>query len=336
MFFVIFARCAVKDTMFTNKFLFPVRYTRLKMNRIDRLFSILLTLQHKRRIRALDLARQFEVSKRTIYRDMSALNQMGIPIAALPGEGFELVEGYYLPPLMFTESEAIALLLGSRLLAQQAAGSLTQSADSALSKLTIALPEQVRARSEALTNIISFITPDSKFDLDDPKLLLIQRAIQEKRVLHLQYRGYQKEDVSERKVEPHQLFYADGLWYLEAYCRLRKGMRDFRFSRMEQVTLLDETFHRKHKRKAQIQTTLMIKIRFAAKAVRWVREQQHYGYQHDESESPQGTVMVYHVNQESEIIPWILGWGTSAEVLSPKELRQSLRETALNLANLLT
>ena len=75
------------------------------MNRIDRLLAILLTLQHKRRVRAQDLSQQFEVSKRTIYRDMSALNQMGIPIAALPGEGFELVEGYYIPPLMFTRDE---------------------------------------------------------------------------------------------------------------------------------------------------------------------------------------------------------------------------------------
>lgn len=306
------------------------------MNRIDRLFSILLTLQHKRRIRAVDLARQFEVSKRTIYRDMSALNQMGIPIAALPGEGFELVEGYYLPPLMFTENEAIALLLGSRLLAQQAAGSLIQSADSALAKITVALPEQVRVRSEALTNIIGFITPKAKFDLDDPQLLLIQKAIQQKRVLHLRYRGYQKDDVSERDVEPHQLFYTDGLWYLEAYCRMRKGMRDFRFSRIEKVTLLEEMFHSKRTGRAQTQPIIVIKIRFAPNAVRWVREQQHYGYQRDENESSQGTVMVYQVNQESEIVPWILGWGMSAEVLSPKELRHSLRETALNLANLLT
>jgi predicted DNA-binding transcriptional regulator YafY len=105
------------------------------MNRIDRLFAILLTLQHKRRVRAQDLARQFEISKRTIYRDMSALNQMGIPIASLPGEGFELVEGFYVPPLMFKEEEAVALTLGLRLLTQQAAGSLTQSADSALAKI---------------------------------------------------------------------------------------------------------------------------------------------------------------------------------------------------------
>lgn len=306
------------------------------MNRIDRLFAILLTLRHKRRIRAQDLARQFEISRRTIYRDMAALNQMGIPITALPGEGFELVEGYYLPPLMFTENEAVALFLGSRLLSQQAAGSLAQSADSALAKINVVLPGQVRARSEALTNIIGFITPRAKLDLDDPQLLLIQNAIQEGRVLHLRYRGYQKEEVTERDVEPHQLFYADGVWYLEAYCRMRKGMRDFRLSRMEKVDLRRELFHKKRTGEAPTQPIIVIKIRFKQNAVRWVRERQHYSYQRDEKDTLQGMVMVYHVNQESEIIPWILGWGTSAEVLSPKELRQNLRETALNLANLLT
>jgi len=126
------------------------------------------------------------------------------------------------------------------------------------------------------------------------------------------------------------------VWYLEAYCRLRKGMRDFRLSRMETVETRPETFHKKRKGKTQIQPVVVIRIRFTPGAVRWVRERQHYGYQRDEQESSEGTVMIYQVNQESEIVPWILGWGTSAEVLSPKELRQSLRETALNLANLLT
>lgn len=220
------------------------------MNRIDRLFAILLTLQHKRHVRAQDLARQFEISKRTIYRDMSALNQMGIPIASLPGEGFELVEGFYMPPLMFEEEEAVALTLGLRLLTQQAAGSLTRSADSALAKIKVALPEQVRARSEALTNVIGFITLGQKFDLDEPQLLVVQQAIQERRVLHLRYHGYQRDEVTERDVEPHQLFYSDGIWYLEGYCRLRKDIRAFRLSRIEQLTALKETFSKKRAGKA--------------------------------------------------------------------------------------
>ena len=72
------------------------------MNRIDRLFAILLLIQRKRRVRAIDLAQAFEVSERTIYRDMAALSESGVPIVALPGAGYELVEGYYLPPLLFT------------------------------------------------------------------------------------------------------------------------------------------------------------------------------------------------------------------------------------------
>lgn len=305
------------------------------MNRIDRLFAILLSLQHKRRVRAQDLANQFEISKRTIYRDMSALNQMGIPIAAMPGEGFELVEGYYIPPLMFTENEAISMILGSRLLTQQAAGSLVQGASQALAKIMVALPDQVRARAEALTDVIGFITPNEKFDLDDPQLLLLQKAIQGRRVIHIRYHGYQKDETTERDVEPHQLFYSDGIWYLEGYCRLRKDIRAFRLSRVEKLNLRKETFSKRRVGKSDNAKIVEIKIRFEPDAVRWVRERQHYGIQ-SEAILPAGVVMTYHVHDLLEILGWILGWGDSAEVLSPKELRKSLRETAQKMADLLT
>lgn len=305
------------------------------MNRIDRLFAILLALQHKRRVRAQDLARQFEISKRTIYRDMSALNQMGIPIAALPGEGFELVEGYYIPPLMFNENEAVALLLGLRLLAQQTSGSMNPSTESALAKINVALPDQVRVKAEALNNIIHFVTPKEKFNLDDPKLILIQQAIQEKRLLHLHYHGYQKEKNSRRDVEPHQLFYAEGVWYVEAYCRKSKGMRDFRLSRIDKIISLSKFFKKKRTGKAASQPFIEIKIRFDNKIIRWVHEKQHYGFQHEQKTS-QGVVMTYSVNYESEMIAWILSWGDSAEVISPKTLRTTLHEIAQKMANLLT
>lgn len=306
------------------------------MNRIDRLFAILLTLQHKHRIRAQDLARQFEVSKRTIYRDMTALNEMGVPIVPLPGEGFELVAGYYIPPLMFTENEAVALSLGLRLLTQQASGSLTKNANQASVKIAVALSSDVRERAEALTNIIGFITPSEKFDLDDPQLMTLQKAIQQKQVIHIRYHGYNKDEITERDVEPHQLFYSNGIWYLEGYCRLRKDIREFRLSRVEKMTLRSEIFSKRRAGKAQVGQILVIKIRFAADTARWVREQQHYGFQHEETPTQKGVLMTYCVQDTSEITPWILSWGSAAEVISPKELRESLREIALKLANLLT
>ena len=92
------------------------------MNRVDRLFGILLQLQQRRRVRAQDLAARFEVSERTIYRDMTALCEVGVPITALPGEGYELMEGYYLRPLVFTPEEAGALSLAAQMFLSQASG----------------------------------------------------------------------------------------------------------------------------------------------------------------------------------------------------------------------
>ena len=98
------------------------------MNRIDRLFAITLLLQARGRLRAKDLAVWFEVSERTIYRDIAALSESGVPVVSLPGEGYELMEGFFLPPLLFTSVEASALLLGAQMLTSHATGRLPASA----------------------------------------------------------------------------------------------------------------------------------------------------------------------------------------------------------------
>src|SRR6185295_20274165 len=88
------------------------------MNRTDRLLAIVLEIQAKKQVRAKDLAATFEVTKRTIYRDIAALSESGVPIVAIPGQGYSLVEGYFLPPLTFNSDEAIMLLLGADFVAQ--------------------------------------------------------------------------------------------------------------------------------------------------------------------------------------------------------------------------
>ena len=114
------------------------------MNRVDRLFGILLQLQQRRRVRAQDLAARFEVNERTIYRDISALCEVGVPIAALPGEGYELMEGYYLRPLVFTPDEAGALSLAAQMFLNQASGRIAATGQAALAKISAVLPETTR------------------------------------------------------------------------------------------------------------------------------------------------------------------------------------------------
>ncbi len=105
------------------------------MNRTDRLLAIVLELQGKRRQRAEDLARTFETSKRTIYRDIQALCEAGVPLISTPGQGYALMEGYFLPPLSFTPEEATMLLLGSDFMAQNFDAQYRAAAQSASRKI---------------------------------------------------------------------------------------------------------------------------------------------------------------------------------------------------------
>ena len=109
------------------------------MKRSDRLLAIVLELQAKKQVRAEDLAETFGVTKRTIYRDMLALDEAGVPIVAIPGQGYSLVEGYFLPPLSFTTDEAIMLLLGSDFVAQNVDAQYQSAARSASKKIEAVL-----------------------------------------------------------------------------------------------------------------------------------------------------------------------------------------------------
>jgi predicted DNA-binding transcriptional regulator YafY len=306
------------------------------MNRIDRLFAILLLIQRKRRVRAIDLAQAFEVSERTIYRDMAALSESGVPIVALPGAGYELVEGYYLPPLLFTPSEAAALFLGVQMLLAHMEGRMRADAERALAKVALVLPNGLRENTERLGSSVEFFMPQARFDLDDPHLATIQQAIQERRVVHLRYHSYSRDEITEREVEPHTLAYASGAWYLNGYCRLRQDARGFRLSRIERLHLLRETFEPREA-PTPAPTTISVRVRFEARVARWVRERQHYAFQAEEPPAGEdGPVMLYRVHTLSELVPWLLGWGASAEALDPPQLREQLRAEALKLAQLLT
>src|SRR5689334_4455085 len=112
------------------------------------MLGILLELQRRRRVTAEALAEHFEVSVRTIYRDVQAICQTGVPVVATPGRGYELMDGYFLPPLTFTSTEAAVLALGGSFVRQRVGEELRGPADEALAKLEAALPPDRRAALE--------------------------------------------------------------------------------------------------------------------------------------------------------------------------------------------
>jgi predicted DNA-binding transcriptional regulator YafY len=295
------------------------------MNRVDRLFAILLLLQRKRHVRALDMARAFEVSERTIYRDMEALCESGVPVLGTPGEGYELMQGYFLPPLLFTPAEATALFLGARMMIAFTKGKVCADAEQALNKIAVILPESMRTELQRLSEIIGFYPIGARFDIYETHLATLQQAIREKRLVHLKYHSYSQDETTERDFEPGRLFYMNGQWYVDGYCRLRRDWRGFRLNRIDELRLLADHFEPRQPAKFEPGQPIVVRIRMASRIVRWVHERQYYSIQSEEPvPGSDDLIMTYFVDKFNDILPWLLSWGSAATVLEPPQLREVL------------
>lgn len=307
------------------------------MNRTDRLLAIVLELQARGKQRAEDLAATFETSKRTIYRDMLALGEAGVPLVSIPGQGYSLMEGYFLPPLSFSSEEATMLLLGSGVMAQSFDAQYRQAAQSAGRKIEGVLPEKLRAEVQYLQNAIRFITAGAAEERPEgEKLQQLRRAIIERNtvrfIYHARHSSSKKNEPQTREADPYGLIYVNQTWNLSAYCHLRQAARNFRLDRMEALEVLPRTFTRpadnwiRQYRRGEV-GNITVRVLFAREVSRWVREARSY-YTVNEEETSDGLLVTLRVRQEDEILQWLLGWGRHVRVLEPDSLRQQLATEA--------
>jgi predicted DNA-binding transcriptional regulator YafY len=310
-----------------------IPYTR-SMNRVDRLFGIILLLQHRRRVRAFDIAQRFEIGIRTVYRDVNALLESGVPIISIPGIGYELMEGYTLPPLAFSTDEAVGLFLSGKMLLAHTTGRTAKHTERAIERLALAMPKEVREQAESLTQAIGFFAPRARFDLGYPHLESLAAAIRDRRVVRFTYQALNQTDGIQRELEPEHLVYDQNAWYISGFCRLRHATRAFRLERLADLEILPETFSTRTVT-TESQALITARIRVLPEARRWVLERQHYGFQSLE-ESEEGPVMTYAVKAISELVPWLLAWGVQAVPLEPAALRDAIRVEAQGMLEQLT
>ncbi len=209
------------------------------MKRLHRLTAILVKLQSKKIVQAAELADKFEVSLRTIYRDMQALTDAGVPIGAEAGTGYFLVDGYSLPPVMFTEKEANALLTASKIIATNNDQSLINEYQEAIDKVIAVLKTTQKKKLEILDQRV--FTYNRKVAHPSNTLSVIQQAITDFRVLDIQYTKA-TEEFSKRHIEPLGVYFTNNTWILIAYCRLRKDYREFRTDRILKLIETQEIF----------------------------------------------------------------------------------------------
>lgn len=210
------------------------------MNRMDRLFGMLIHLQSKKYVPAEGFSERFDISVRTVYRDVKALIEAGIPVSYEAGRGYFVVQGFFLSPVAFQTQEANALLIMEKMVSGFVDKETARYYSSAMNKIKAVLRSSEKDKLEKLDQNISIQTCDH-FQLSTSFIPIIQQAIVEERQLEITYKDVQ-ENISDRTLEPIGLvFYAFG-WHLIGWCHLRQDYRDFKLNRVMDLQQLEATF----------------------------------------------------------------------------------------------
>lgn len=211
------------------------------INRLSRLTAILTQLQSKRLVTATELAKKYEVSVRTIYRDIRALEASGIPILTEEGRGYSIMDGYALPPVAFTEQEANALITGYSLISRNKDASLVKNYADAISKVKSVLRNNEKDKAQLLSERVVFVKNLSQTTTSNI-LSTVQLAITSLNTIEIKYKSLYKQEESMRLIEPQALYHTQDNWILIAWCQLREDFREFRLDRVLTIRLLSEQF----------------------------------------------------------------------------------------------
>lgn len=209
-------------------------------NRLSRLTAILTQLQTKRLLTSTELARKYSVSVRTIYRDIKSLIQSGVPIFTEDGKGYSLMEGYRIPPVMFTENQANALILAEQLVLKNKDASFVKDYLEAIEKIKAVLGHRVKEKANLLAERTRF-SQNTNSEKNSNSLSELQFALTNQFVTKIEYTNNTNK-LSSRLIEPFALLSTQENWLLIAWCRLRNEFRYFRLDRINTLEILTEKF----------------------------------------------------------------------------------------------
>jgi predicted DNA-binding transcriptional regulator YafY len=318
------------------------------MNRTDRLNAILIQLQSKKVVKAHEIATRFEISLRTVYRDIRALEEAGVPVGAEAGIGYFLLENYHLPPVMFTNDEASALVFGEKLIEQMSDQKVKTDFCSALYKIKAILKPSEKEHLDKLNERIAVFNLNAMGSRYQRLYLSeIQRALANKQVLKIKYGAKHSEEPIYRDVEPIGLSNYNARWHLIGWCRLRQAYRDFRLDRIEELTPLDEHFKvKQHLSMKQYMDQLQpsdkepnITVTIPQTKQKMVIDTK-YWYGLVKEEAVDDLVKMHFTNDDLHgFALWLLNTGCMAKIEKPQLLKaiveQIIKETIENYSSLI-
>ncbi len=313
------------------------------LNRFDRIVAIMVHLQSGRVIKAQEMAERFDVSLRTIYRDIKSLEAAGMPLIGEPGVGYSVMEGYKLPPVMFTREEAGSFVAAEKLMQQFTDKKLGSVFESAMYKVKSVLRGHAKDYMEALETQVMVSPAHEMFNEHIPNALeILLDCIAEKKQVQLKYKPFFADSHSNRNVEPIGLFHENGYWYMMGYCHLRNDYRQFRTDRIEYIEKCVSPFTKVHgavsqyMNKPQCDTLHPVTIRVKRSMAKYIQtSKKFYGFVSEKNMGDQ--VEMHFLTQDiEEAFPrWYLMFADKAEIVEPYALKHRLKKLIEQMAHCL-
>jgi len=308
--------------------------------RFHRIIAIYFHLQGRSVVKAQDLADRFDVSLRTIYRDMRALEQAGIPIYGEAGTGYCLSEGYKLAPASFTKEEILSLAASEKLMQKFVDQDMFRNFSTAIAKMRSYLRYSDKSNIMLLEENMWMSSPNFMFNEKVPEALsILFEGITHRKIIDMEYRAVMSDEANTRKIEPVGIFHESNFWYFIAYCHLRQEHRQFRIDRIQKISRTDEPFRKDHKplshyierNDSRPITTIRICVeRTIAHYMEW--ERMHFGFACEETQG-KDVLMTFESNAPiEEFARWYLRFADRARIIEPDSLKQCVRNILQNIA----
>jgi len=302
--------------------------------RFDRIVSILIQLQSKKIVKAQELADRFEVSLRTIYRDIRTLEASGVPIYSEAGVGYSLVDGYRLPPVMFSREEAGSFVAAEKLMQKFTDENMKKHFQSAVFKVKSVLRGSEKDWVESIESKIKISGREEAFRSKSPEVLeILFESIAQKFQIEMIYQSVESESPSERLIEPVGLYHESNFWYILAYCHLRKDYRNFRTDRVLKINRTEISFENEHReleyylKPKEPNGKEIVKFRIDRKSARYIQnDRKYYGFV-SETFIGDKVEMVFEANyRENGMGRWFLMFADLAEIVEPEGFKDFVKE----------
>lgn len=307
-----------------------------EISRLARLVSLTTLLQTKRTLTATDLALRFGVSTRTIYRDIKTLESAGVPVMTIDGKGYALLEGYRIPPVMFTQQEALSLLTAEKLASNRTDVKTAELIRAAMDKLRAALKYTDRDHIESMTSRIQVLDVQHGMSGDNTYQALLG-AISAHYLVHISYQSADANSVINRIIEPIGLYLSQH-WHVVAFCRLRNDFRDFRLDRIKDTMVSSDTFpvrtetlqrywDQELKRRTKQKVTVIILTEQIPRPLyqQFNDSKLLYGFSDQKKLSKHESEMIFMVGDLHYIARWMLTFAGYVKIIEPVELKHQLK-----------